>query len=113
MSNKFQGAPQNDTVQMGSKHEMICKPPDGFPKPSISWLHNNKPLLAKPYQIDIVNSTDMSVLKFHQVSWEDRGAYICIAKNEEKKRNSEAAYLTVKGTFPFSFRFLFVVFFFY
>ena len=83
---------------MGEKHSMKCQSPKGFPNASVHWLHNNKLLTPKLSQIDITtNSNGESEVIFHKITWEERGAYVCVAENKERRRNSTTATITVKG----------------
>lgn len=85
---------------MGDKHIIKCQSPKGFPNASVHWLHNNKRLVAKKNEVDIrTNSNGESVISFSRITWENRGAYVCVAENTDNKRNSSAAFLTVKGNY--------------
>ena len=100
LSKNFRNQPSNSTVKIGDKHTLKCQAPKGFPNASVHWLHNNKRLTAKKNVIDIRSTMNgESVVTFHKIAWENRGAYVCVAENMVIKRNSSSAFLTVKGNY--------------
>lgn len=57
------------------------------PRPTISWLKDDQPLLQENERLTIRNNTigNASVLKIRKVKLEDQGTYTCIVENASGK----------------------------
>ncbi|XP_055637390.1 netrin receptor unc-5-like [Toxorhynchites rutilus septentrionalis] len=77
--------------EAGTKLEIGCTAPKGYPKPQITWLKNNFSLTSSP--LLSFNSEGNIVLS--SVRLQDIGNYTCVAENIAGKRTSEPIELVV------------------
>ncbi|XP_062546634.1 netrin receptor unc-5-like [Armigeres subalbatus] len=78
-------------AEAGTKLEIKCAAPKGYPKPQITWLKNNFTLSSSPL---LSFSSDGNIL-ISAVKLQDIGNYTCVAENIAGKRTSEAIELIV------------------
>ncbi len=69
--------PSNVTVNEGSIATFTCEA-TGYPKPDITWLHNNKKITGSNIKIKVIDDIGIEV---QNVSKRDRGTVTCIADN--------------------------------
>ncbi|XP_036332771.1 netrin receptor unc-5 [Rhagoletis pomonella] len=90
----FVASPTSLKVELGSKAELHCAPPGGFPEPKITWFKNNAPV-TNANEYGIVISDDDTTITFDVVSLQDMANYTCSAENVAGKRVSDSAVLIV------------------
>ncbi|XP_018788809.1 PREDICTED: netrin receptor unc-5 [Bactrocera latifrons] len=90
----FVSSPTSLKIELGSKAELHCEPPGGFPEPKITWFKNNAPIV-NTNDHETVISTDATTITFDVVSLQDMANYTCHAENVAGKRISDSAVLIV------------------
>uniref|UniRef100_W8AYM5 Netrin receptor UNC5 n=2 Tax=Ceratitis capitata TaxID=7213 RepID=W8AYM5_CERCA len=90
----FATSPTSLKVELGTKAELHCEPPGGYPEPKITWFKNNSPI-QKDNDHGILVSTDDMTITFDAVSLQDMANYTCCAENVAGKRISDSAVLIV------------------
>lgn len=98
ISKPFVETPQNATLRIYADHVMRCKPPVGYPNPTIEWWKDDKPL-ETDNRVTVTGSTNESEIHFSRITWRSRGKYQCIAVNSEGTRTSKAAFITIEGDY--------------
>lgn len=80
------------TAHIGDTVTFECVPPDGIPKPIVSWTHDGLPV-ANDNRVGIFN---FSNLRIHSVRQSDAGPYRCKAENSAGSWESDSSWLTVQ-----------------
>ncbi|KAH8872638.1 Immunoglobulin superfamily member 10 [Schistosoma japonicum] len=88
----------------GTSVTLECLPPNGLPKPQISWIKNNQMMINED-KVQNSHNPDLSnirimpdgSLRIHPASIKDTGNYICVATNPVGERLSKPAYLHIKS----------------
>ncbi|XP_059224908.1 netrin receptor unc-5 [Stomoxys calcitrans] len=93
MRKQFVTSPTSLRVEVGTRAELYCEPPNGFPLPTVSWYKNNVPITENKDIGPTVSAT--GTLTFRQVTLQDMANYTCVAENIAGKRNSDSAVLIV------------------
>ncbi|XP_011290181.1 netrin receptor unc-5 [Musca domestica] len=93
MRKQFVTSPTSLRVEVGTRAELYCEPPSGFPEPTVSWYKNNVPITENKDIGPTVSAT--GTLTFRQVTLQDMANYTCVAENIAGKRNSDSAVLIV------------------
>ena len=93
LKSTFRTEPEDQVVYAGDMVVLQCSPPKGRPTPTVHWLRDTT---------EISNSSRTFVsakgnLTIFPVIEADQGSYICKAKNPLGERESQQAFLTVKG----------------
>ncbi|KAG8556198.1 hypothetical protein GDO81_017962 [Engystomops pustulosus] len=78
----FTELPLNVSLNKGEKLSLSCKT-EGNPLPKISWLHEDRIIVAQPGQ-----SKFMTDLVIERILKEEEGAYTCIAENTVSSINT-------------------------
>ncbi|EDW01476.1 netrin receptor unc-5 [Drosophila grimshawi] len=88
----FGQSPTSLRLELGSRAELHCEPPGGFPEPKLSWHKNNVVISADSEPaINVAGSS----LTFRQVALQHMANYSCSAENIAGKRVSDSAVLIV------------------
>uniref|UniRef100_A0A1A9V945 Ig-like domain-containing protein n=1 Tax=Glossina austeni TaxID=7395 RepID=A0A1A9V945_GLOAU len=82
-----------DGAELGTRAELFCEPPSGFPVPSVNWYKNNVPIVEVNEHGPTI--TPAGTLTFRQVTLQDMANYTCVAENIAGKRTSDSAVLIV------------------
>ncbi|XP_055917362.1 netrin receptor unc-5 isoform X2 [Eupeodes corollae] len=88
---QFAVSPTSLRVEIGSRAELHCKPPNGIPSPTIQWYKNDFPIL----DVEGIEITADKSLVLNKVSLQDMANYTCYAENIAGKRISDSAVLIV------------------
>ncbi|KAH8407648.1 hypothetical protein KR222_009390 [Zaprionus bogoriensis] len=88
----FVQSPTSLRLELGSRAELHCEPPGGFPEPKLSW-HKNNAVIAADNDAGIVVAG--SSLTFRQVALQHMANYSCSAENIAGRRLSDSAVLIV------------------
>jgi len=92
----FGQSPTSLRLELGSRAELHCEPPGGFPEPKLSWHKNNAVITADNEPgISVAGSS----LTFRQVALQHMANYSCSAENIAGKRVSDSAVLIVYGQY--------------
>ena len=92
MDDEFVAEPQSKIAYIGETITLTCDPPNGSPKPTVTWYQDEK-------EIDLSNRVqivDGKNLRIEHVSWGDSGSYTCVAKSPAFEKSSKKAYLRVR-----------------
>ncbi|VDO00455.1 unnamed protein product [Rodentolepis nana] len=92
MEDEFIVEPQSKAASIGETVILSCVPPIGSPKPSVTWLKDDKEV-SLSNRVRIVDGSD---LRIEQISWNDAGSYSCIAKSLAFEKATKKAYLRVR-----------------
>ncbi|VDP91779.1 unnamed protein product, partial [Echinostoma caproni] len=84
--------PDNKAVNVGDTVVLECVPPNGLPKPSVSWTRDGS-VLTESHRIQIIEHSN---LKIHPVKQSDAGSYQCRAENFAGRWESSPSTLTVQ-----------------
>lgn len=90
----FGQSPTSLRLELGSRAELHCEPPGGFPEPKLSWHKNNAQLTGDS---DTGITVTGSTLTIRQVALHHMANYSCSAENLAGKRVSDSAVLIVYG----------------
>ena len=66
MRKQFVTSPTSLRVELGTRAELYCEPPNGFPEPTVSWHKNNVPITESNEHGPTVSPT--GTLTFRQVT---------------------------------------------
>ncbi|XP_017866926.1 PREDICTED: netrin receptor unc-5 [Drosophila arizonae] len=88
----FGQSPTSLRLELGSRAELHCEPPGGFPEPKLSW-HKNNALVTGDSDTGI--TVTGSTLTIRQVALHHMANYSCSAENLAGKRVSDSAVLIV------------------
>ncbi|XP_006892907.1 PREDICTED: roundabout homolog 4 [Elephantulus edwardii] len=88
----FQVQPRDTVAMVGEQVILECKPPWGFPEPTVSWWKDGKPLVLQPGQYVM---SDGSLL-MTRAEKSDSGTYMCVATNSARQRESRAARVSIQ-----------------
>ncbi|XP_006991239.1 roundabout homolog 4 isoform X3 [Peromyscus maniculatus bairdii] len=88
----FRIQPRDTVVVVGEKLVLECGPPWGYPKPSVSWWKDGKPLVLQPRR-HTVSGDSLMVARAEK---NDTGTYMCMATNNAGQRESRAARVSVR-----------------
>uniref|UniRef100_A0A1B0A5R6 Ig-like domain-containing protein n=1 Tax=Glossina pallidipes TaxID=7398 RepID=A0A1B0A5R6_GLOPL len=83
----------DEYFELGTRAELFCEPPSGFPVPSVNWYKNNVPIVEVNEHGPTI--TPAGTLTFRQVTLQDMANYTCVAENIAGKRTSDSAVLIV------------------
>ncbi|XP_059473091.1 netrin receptor UNC5B isoform X2 [Neocloeon triangulifer] len=89
----FDHAPYSQSVELEQQVEFRCLPPEGFPKPNVTWIRNGVILRGQEQGLRI--SQDGRVLLVLSARLADAANYSCAAENVAGRRVSEPASLTI------------------
>ncbi|VDK32412.1 unnamed protein product [Taenia asiatica] len=92
MEENFMVEPQSKSASVGETVILLCEPPNGSPKPTITWYKDEKEV-GLSSRIQIVDGTS---LKIEKVTWLDAGIYFCVAKSPAFEKSSKKAYVYVR-----------------
>ncbi|XP_017838929.1 netrin receptor unc-5 isoform X2 [Drosophila busckii] len=90
----FGQSPTSLRLELGSRAELHCEPPGGFPEPKLSWHKNNAVITPEPNSEPGIMVAGSS-LTFRQVALQHMANYSCSAENIAGKRISDSAVLIV------------------
>ncbi len=93
LKDDFRLIPRNRQVNIGSNTIFECKSPRGIPEPLIWWEKDG-------YKLDIDDKhylMDDNSLQIINITNNDSGQYICIARNEAGMRRTRSVALNVYG----------------
>ncbi|XP_048199679.1 roundabout homolog 4 isoform X1 [Perognathus longimembris pacificus] len=88
----FQIQPQDTVVTVGEPVILQCKPPRGFPEPTVSWWKDGKPLILQPGR----HNVSKGGLLVTRAKKSDAGSYMCVASNNAGQQESQSARLSVQ-----------------
>ncbi|XP_039482565.1 netrin receptor unc-5 isoform X2 [Drosophila santomea] len=88
----FNQSPTSLRLELGSRAELRCDPPGGFPEPKLTW-HKNNALITADSEPGI--SVSAGTLLFRQVALQHMANYSCSAENIAGRRVSDSAVLIV------------------
>ncbi|XP_029337901.1 roundabout homolog 4 isoform X2 [Mus caroli] len=88
----FQIQPRDTVAVVGESLVLECGPPWGYPKPSVSWWKDGKPLVLQPGR-RTVSGDSLMVSKAEK---NDSGTYMCMATNNAGQRESRAARVSIQ-----------------
>nr|XP_045001817.1 roundabout homolog 4 isoform X1 [Jaculus jaculus] len=88
----FQVQPRDTVAVVGEQLILECGPPRGYPKPSVSWWKDGKPLALQPGR----HTMSRSSLLVARAEKSDSGIYMCVATNNAGQRESRAARVSVQ-----------------
>lgn len=90
----FNQSPTSLRLELGSRAELRCEPPGGFPEPKLTW-HKNNAVITSDSEPGI--SVSGGTLTFRQVALQHMANYSCSAENIAGRRVSDSAVLIVYG----------------
>ncbi|KAM5246027.1 roundabout homolog 4 [Ctenodactylus gundi] len=88
----FHLQPQDTVAVVGERVILKCRPPGGYPEPTVSWWKDGKPLAFQPGR-HMVSSDSLLVSRAEK---SDAGTYMCVATNSAGQRESRAARVSVQ-----------------
>ncbi|XP_070140633.1 netrin receptor unc-5 isoform X2 [Drosophila kikkawai] len=88
----FNQSPTSLRLELGSRAELRCEPPGGFPEPKLTWHKNNAVITAES---EPGISVTGGILTFRQVALQHMANYSCSAENIAGRRISDSAVLIV------------------
>ncbi|KAG3286869.1 roundabout guidance receptor 4, transcript variant X4 [Ictidomys tridecemlineatus] len=88
----FQIQPRDKVAVVGEQVILECGPPWGYPKPSVSWWKDGKPLVLQPGR----HTMSKGSLLVERAEKSDTGTYMCVANNNAGQRESRAARVSVQ-----------------
>ncbi|XP_030385691.1 netrin receptor unc-5 [Scaptodrosophila lebanonensis] len=88
----FNQSPTSLRIELGSRAELHCESPGGFPEPKVTWHKNNAPITGEG---DPTITVAGGTLTFRQVALQDMANYSCSAENVAGRRLSDSAVLIV------------------
>ncbi|XP_016972504.2 netrin receptor unc-5 isoform X2 [Drosophila rhopaloa] len=88
----FNQSPTSLRLELGSRAELRCEPPGGFPEPKLTW-HKNNAVITADAEPGI--SVSAGTLTFRQVALQHMANYSCSAENIAGRRVSDSAVLIV------------------
>ncbi|XP_016940999.3 netrin receptor unc-5 [Drosophila suzukii] len=88
----FNQSPTSLRLELGSRAELRCEPPGGFPEPKLTW-HKNNAVITADNEPGI--SVSAGTLTFRQVALQHMANYSCSAENIAGRRVSDSAVLIV------------------
>nr|XP_017108222.2 netrin receptor unc-5 isoform X3 [Drosophila bipectinata] len=88
----FNQSPTSLRLELGSRAELRCEPPGGFPEPKLTW-HKNNAVITSDSEPGI--SVSGGTLTFRQVALQHMANYSCSAENIAGRRISDSAVLIV------------------
>ncbi|XP_067952111.1 netrin receptor UNC5A-like isoform X1 [Watersipora subatra] len=94
LENTFPQSPIEISQEFGTETVLICRAPDGTPKPYIFWKKNNVRIDTESYPSKYSVTTGGSLV-ISNVNAQDEGNYTCVADNEFFTRSTEPAKLHV------------------
>ncbi|KAL5112378.1 hypothetical protein TcWFU_006749 [Taenia crassiceps] len=92
MEEDFIVEPQSKAASLGETVILLCEPPSGSPKPTVTWYKDEKEVDLSS-RIQIIDGTS---LKIEKVTWVDAGIYFCVAKSPAFEKSSRKAYIYVR-----------------
>ncbi|XP_028611677.1 roundabout homolog 4 isoform X1 [Grammomys surdaster] len=88
----FQIQPRDTVAMVGESLVLECGPPWGYPKPSVSWWKDGKPLVLQPGRHTVSGDS----LMVSRAEKNDSGTYMCMATNSAGQRESRAARVSIQ-----------------
>ncbi|EDL25430.1 roundabout homolog 4 (Drosophila), isoform CRA_d [Mus musculus] len=88
----FQIQPRDTVAVVGESLVLECGPPWGYPKPSVSWWKDGKPLVLQPGRRTVSGDS----LMVSRAEKNDSGTYMCMATNNAGQRESRAARVSIQ-----------------
>ncbi|XP_076780776.1 roundabout homolog 4 isoform X2 [Arvicanthis niloticus] len=88
----FQIQPRDTVAVVGESLVLECGPPWGYPKPSVSWWKDGKPLVLQPGRHTVSGDS----LMVSRAEKNDTGTYMCMATNSAGQRESRAARVSIQ-----------------
>lgn len=92
IENEFLREPQSKTASVGETVIFSCQPPNGSPKPSVTWFKDKKEVIFSQ-RIQLIDGND---LRIEQIAWGDAGSYTCVATSLAFEKSSSPALLRVR-----------------
>lgn len=89
----FRSQPENKSVFAGESVVLRCSPPRGYPVPTVTWLQDGIPVSNTSRTLISAKGN----LTISSVRKADQGSYMCRASSPLGTRDSQEAFLTVKG----------------
>ncbi|XP_029399518.1 roundabout homolog 4 isoform X1 [Mus pahari] len=89
----FQIQPRDTVAVVGESLVLECGPPWGYPKPSVSWWKDGKPLVLQPGRRTVSGDS----LMVSRAEKNDSGTYMCMATNNAGQRESRAARVSIQA----------------
>ena len=93
----FRKHPLDQTVSLGSKVVLVCKPPRGKPKPRLNWLKDKQNVVIDDTRISLENNDQKLIITSFQAN--DEGTYNCEATNVAGRRLSNPAVVVKNGEY--------------
>ncbi|XP_065342222.1 netrin receptor UNC5C isoform X2 [Cloeon dipterum] len=90
---QFDHAPYSEAVELEKQVQFRCLPPDGFPKPNVTWMRNGVILRGEEDGLRITQ--EGQVLLVLSARFADAANYSCAAENVAGRRVSDPATLTI------------------
>ncbi|PAA93292.1 hypothetical protein BOX15_Mlig007270g1 [Macrostomum lignano] len=94
LNDKFRSEPQSKSVPTGSTIEIECDPPDGQPRPEVSWRKNGQSIVPEDGRIVVMDNGHLRIMR---AGPSDAGEYACRAKNIAGDQLSASAIISVKS----------------
>lgn len=88
----FRIQPRDTVAVVGESLVLECGPPWGYPKPSVSWWKDGKPLVLQPGKRTVSGDS----LMVARAEKNDTGTYMCMATNNAGQRESRAARVSIQ-----------------
>ncbi|CAF98159.1 unnamed protein product, partial [Tetraodon nigroviridis] len=93
----FTSPPSDQTVTDGNRALFTCQT-SGAPKPAITWRKGLQVLASGSVQVPRFTLLQSGGLEIQPISFQDSGAYTCIASNSEGSINATATLTVMKRT---------------
>ncbi|XP_052044647.1 roundabout homolog 4 isoform X2 [Apodemus sylvaticus] len=92
LQENFQIQPRDTVAMVGESLVLECGPPWGYPKPSVSWWKDGRPLVLQPGRRTVSGDS----LMVTRAEKNDTGTYMCMATNNAGQRESRAARVSIQ-----------------
>ncbi|XP_077999288.1 netrin receptor UNC5C-like [Glandiceps talaboti] len=90
---QFEREPLGGNVETDSSFQMMCRPPEGNPEPTVYWEKDGNPINVEE-DSNFLITIDGSLI-ISQARLADTGNYTCVAVNIASRRKSDTAKLNV------------------
>ncbi|GAB1294037.1 Roundabout homolog 4 [Apodemus speciosus] len=92
LQENFQIQPRDTVAMLGESFILECGPPWGYPKPSVSWWKDGRPLVLQPGRRTVSGGS----VRVTRAEKNDTGTYMCMATNNVAQRESRAARVSIQ-----------------